>query len=77
MVKLLFSRKTIMIFWLSGTIVWVIGKRVKSMRKKYDERYKLRVADIKETFKDERMQVEIDAEYNRKINELYTKIGMK
>ena len=56
-----------------------LGDRKKSEEyaKKYDERYKLRVADIKETFKDERMQVEIDAEYNRKINELYTKIGMK
>ena len=52
-------------------------KKSEEYAKKYEERYKLRVADIKETFKDEKMQAEVDAEYLRRMNEFHAKVGMK
>ena len=52
-------------------------KKSEEYAKKYDERYKIRLADMKETFKDERMQAQLDKEYKRSIDELYTKIGLK
>jgi len=51
-------------------------KKSEECAKKYDERYKLRMVDLKETFKDEKMQAEVDAEYLRRMNELHAKIGM-
>lgn len=52
-------------------------KKSEECAKKFDERYKLRLVDMKEMFKDEKMQAQIDNEYHRKINELHAKIGMK
>lgn len=52
-------------------------KKSEECAKKYNEWYKMRVADMKETFKDEEIKVQIDKEYNRSIHELYTKIGLQ
>lgn len=52
-------------------------KKSEEYAKKYDERYKIRLADMKETFKDEKMQAQLDKEYKRAIDELHTKIGLK
>lgn len=52
-------------------------KKSEDCAKKFDERYKLRLVDMKKMFKDEKAQVQIDDEYHQRINDLRAKIGMK
>ena len=52
-------------------------KKSEECAKKFDERYKLRLVDMKKMFKDEKAQVQIDDEYHQRINDLRAKIGMK
>jgi len=52
-------------------------KKSEECAKKFDERYKLWLVEMKETFKEEKVQAQLDDEYHRKINDLHTKIGMK
>lgn len=52
-------------------------KKSEEYAKKFDERYKLKIVGMKEMFKGEKMQVQIDEEYRQRIDKLYEKIGMK
>ena len=66
-----------MIFWPLDITVWEIKKKSEECAKKFDERYKLSLVDMKSMFKDEKAQAQMDEEYRRQIDDLYTKIGMK
>ena len=52
-------------------------KKSEECAKKFDDRYKLSLVDMKSMFKDEKAQAQMDEEYRRQIDDLYTKIGMK
>lgn len=56
-----------------------LGDKKKSVEcaKKFDERYKIRMAEVKEMFKDEKVQLQIEDEYKQRMDVLYTKIGLK
>lgn len=56
-----------------------LGNREKGEEyaKKYDERYKLRLVEMKRLFKDEKVKAQMDEEYKHAVENLYTKIGLK
>ncbi|MCB6974014.1 MULTISPECIES: thioredoxin family protein [Butyricimonas] len=52
-------------------------KRSEECAKEFDERYKIKLVDMKEMFKDEKVKAQIDQEYIQTVNELYAKIGLE
>lgn len=52
-------------------------KKGEEYAKKYDERYKLRLVEMKGLFKDEKVKAQMDEEYKQAVESLYTKIGLK